>query len=476
MKIINKATYQDLRDQANNLELGWVQDYDGSVIYFERWDNSTDRRVIRAYEYTFIDGVLKVDMASEKTVVRTTEYKAVESPIEKRLGVIEKFLIPLFSKKEPKAVIKQFEEETYTVRDVLYIPAGKVDGHGATVNETSIINLVKAFNEGLEAKTIQPSLFHKVKTDKFSINKAWYTETPTMVGDTEVPAFTPMVEIVFKSKKLFDARVSGKLAGLSIGALAISEKLKALTTNNTKPIELFKDFTFLFKGAHLSYTDWSVNGAASLINDVFEVVHKDLEGEPESLLDMIEKSLSSELSEEQKLLLKDISDSEDEEFEPIDKQNKSVDSSATAPSTPIGAQDAGVDKKTLIKGKDTDMSTETKSPEVVALEKQFEAYKRSVKIEKSLSKYNLPDDISEALATDLANLEEISSVVKALDFITAKVVEKANTVVETKTALAQKIDKELGHGEEVKTVEKEFEQSFDEKLAAKVAKKMGGAK
>lgn len=386
---------------------------------------------------------------------------AEEKTQEERLTLLEKLLAPFMgtSKDTPVKTLKQFNEESYVVHDVLYIPANWTDGHEETYDEQGVKNLVKAFNEGQEAGTIQPSLFHKIKTDVFSIGKAWYTEEPTMVGDTLVPEYTPMVEITFKSKEGYEARVNGDLAGLSIGALALKETLKELTQNFTTPLRKLTDFSFLFKGGHLTYTDWSVNGAASMINDVFERVNKELN--------------EDELSEEQIRVAKLLGITS---FEPIDKQKeKSVDSEATAPSTSAvnaGAQDAGVDKETLNKGNETIMSEVNVNPEAELLRKELEEFKRSVKIDKALGKYPaLSEEQKETLSAQLVMLEDTAEVFKAFDTIVAdqeakvEVAKQAAEAPAPKGALAEKVDKELGHTEDQ-------EQEVEKSLGAAVNDKM----
>lgn len=385
---------------------------------------------------------------------------ALETSTEDRLGLIEKFLRPFMgTNNESKVeVLKQFEEDTNTVHDVLYIPANTVDGHSETIDEEGVKNLVKAFNEGVDAGTVQPSFFHKHKTKTFSIGKAWYLEKATMIGDDLMPEFTPMVEITFKSKRVFDARVNGEISGLSIGALGLVEQLKQFTAE-TK----ITDFSFMFKGAHLAYTDWSVGGAASMINNTFEVV---------------EKSMAEELTKGQKKLLEEVIE---EEFEPLEKKLQvSEDSDNNTPSTPAenaGAQDAGVDTKTLKKGQDMSDKENPELQDALLLIK-------AMKIEKALAKYNLSEEVTETLAKALASLESPVAVTKAFDeIVSAKdaeiatlkedkeaVTKQLDVQPEAKSELEQKIDKELGHSEtqeapEEKTPNQLIKSLLSEKLA-----------
>lgn len=283
-----------------------------------------------------------------------------------------------------------------------------------------------------------------------------------------MPAFTPMVEIVMKSQKLFDARVEGKITGLSIGALGKGELLKEFRESFIKAKRKLIDFSFLHKGAHLSYTDWSVGGAASGINDVYEVVKKEM---------------AEELTAGQEELMKFL----EEEYDPIEKKLRDKDSVETcekAPSTPseAGAQDAGVDNETLLnKGKETKtMVDEVKKTEAEeALRKEFEAYKKSVKIEKSLTKYGFEDEVTSNLALALATSDEVeTAVLKALDAIVTSHEAKLETLEKSqeqtpapKDPLAEKIDKELGHKEEQEeNVEKSLNSLASDKLRNRLAK------
>lgn len=472
---INKATFRDLDEQAEGLGLGRLSNLDEEYLYFTSWswnsDGGFEEAILKKYKYSWVDGILDVDKESGKSVVKSTTYVDIPEPIEKRLSFIEKFLKPFTSKDKETPIIKQFDEESLIVHEPLYTPANVIDGHGDFTDEDGVVRLTKALNDGVEAGTIQPSLFHKTKTKSFTIGKSWYLEQPSKVGDQVLPAYTPMVEITMKSKKLFEARVSGKIAGLSIGALAKGEVLKEFQQNFIGAKRKLTDFSFLHKGAHLSYTDWSVGGAASKINDVYEVVSK---------------SMDEKLTAGQEEILLFL----EEEYDPIDKQLQdrvSEELCEESPSTPQGAQDAGVDNKTLInKGKETNnMSDPVKSEELseaLSIQKEFEAYKKSIKIEKSLSKYGFSEEDASGLATALASApEEVEVAVnKALDALvemhTSKL-EEVNKQQGTQTnldPLKDKVDKELGHAEEQdEEVEKSLNEVANEKLKERLAKHEG---
>jgi hypothetical protein len=447
MKKINKQTANDLKEQFDSLGFnGWACDWDQQYVYVRRWEGEEGYYETYRVPYTInAAGKVVVDKEAEELVIKDTSYKVVpedaeESMLSKQVAKLEKAILTLTSNftstKKEHAIIKQFNEIEQKVVEPLYMAANAVDAHADTYDENGVVNLTKAFNEGVDAGTIQPSLFHKHRTKTFTFGKAWYTTEPTLIGDQLFPAYQPLVETTFLNKAAFDARINGELGGLSIGAWADSEPVKDVSIKAERKL---LDFSFMMKAAHLSYTCMAKGGAASLLNNKFVV--KQLE--------------AVNLIDEEAGMIENFGES----FEPLLKQ-KAKDSEEAAPSTStLEAQDAGVDKKTLTKGNDIEMSEDNKA---VELQKQFDEYKKAVKLEKALTKYGLGDEATEQLAATLAKLEDYSVITKALDLLSAKVEEKTTEInkqadepVVVKTALADKIEKELdGHGEETVNVEK----------------------
>jgi hypothetical protein len=401
-KKLNKKSNQDFIDQVQSAGIsGYHFDHDDSYVYFKeyQWEDSTSELVRYAYTVD-ANGVVTIDKESEQYVVRDTNYTVIPEPSD--TSTMEKVLRKLLKEFMPTSnqsnIIKQFDEETYTVTEPLYIAYGEVDGHGHTYkNKEAVYQLVKAVEEGRDAGTLQPSLFHVIKSKQFTIGKAWVNEEECMLGDTLCPALQPLVEITFKSKKAFNARKDGKLAGLSIGALGTVDLVKDLfsdLTSSTTPTHLLSNFSFAHKNAHIAYTDWSVGGAASLKNHYY-----------------LEKAMVTGLNKEQEDLAKDLED----ELVPLDKK-LSKDSDDTAPSTPNGAVNAGVDNEPT-KGNENDMSVE--------LQKQIDELKTQLKaanIEKSLAKYSLDEKDNLDLSTALADLtdDKQAIVLKVLDAVIAK--------------------------------------------------------
>jgi len=366
------------------------------------------------------------------------EQESEDSRLERML---EKVLSKFLPMAKQENIIKQFDEETWTVVEPLYIAYGEVDGHGDTYkNPEAVHQLVKALNEANEAGTLQPSLFHLHKTKLFTIGNAYVNEKPAFLGDHKIPALQPLVEIVFKSQKAFEARKEGKLAGLSIGALGTTEFVKSLLDDiekaERKPTRLISSFSFAHKGAHLAYTDWSVGGAASLKNEVY----------------LVKSAVSTPVNKEQEDLLKDL----EEEFVPLDK--KLFDSAdEAAPSTSDKQEEAvnnaGVDKENLTKGNESDMSEELQK-EIAALKKQLKAEK----LDKSLGKYELDAEVSESLSKALVELsdEDSASVLKALDAVITASEAKVVAETEAKAELEKQLEEATKAPQEENELAKQF--------------------
>ena len=370
-------------------------------------------------------------------------------------GKFTKFLDSLFGEVEDKStIVKQFDTETWTVREPLYIAYGEVDGHGDTYkDEAAVEDLIKSFNTANSLGVIQPSLFHKHKTETFKIGNAWLTKSKVKLGDHVLPPLQPMVDITFTSKKAFEARLSGKLMGLSIGAMGCTELVKYCFEDmkgNPKVKRFIKSFSFLHKGAHLAYTDPTTNGNAAMKNDIFELV-KSLEMNP--------------LNEDQAKTLEDL----EEEFVPLDKKLKSKEASETAPSISEPSEEviSGVDNENLNKGNDTDMSEELKKQNEMLLKRLAELEAKDVK--NTLSTYNLSDEVAEVLAKALVEAPEAKeAVTKALD----SVVEGYETRLATEAIEKADLVKSL---EEAKTVESVAPVVVENELAKQLSVEHGHA-
>ena len=104
--------------------------------------------------------------------------------------------------------------------EVMYCPPEKDDLHGERISEIEIRKMVDNFNANIN--NVKGNLGHIKNTDKFYPIKAWVNEVDCMIGDQLVVEGTPLVKIQFKDPELYEARKSGKIMGLSIGAMGRS--------------------------------------------------------------------------------------------------------------------------------------------------------------------------------------------------------------------------------------------------------------
>lgn len=117
---------------------------------------------------------------------------------------------------------KQFEEEKLQAIEVMYCPPEQDDLHGERMSEIEIRKMVDNFNANIN--NVKGNLGHIQNTEKFRPLKAWVNEVDCYIGDNFVIEGTPLVKIQFYDKDLFEARKSGQLLGLSIGAMGRSVK------------------------------------------------------------------------------------------------------------------------------------------------------------------------------------------------------------------------------------------------------------
>lgn len=321
-----------------------------------------------------------------------------EDEVKKELGVIKSMLAKLLGKSD---VIKQFNDKTYEIIEPLYSPFGKVDGHLDTYKDKNgPFDLVKSFSAYKD--TMQKAINHDHKTDCFDIVEAWVNEKATKFEDgTEVGELQPLVKLRY-TEKAYKARKEGRLLGPSIGCSAWTESVvKSLSEEFKKtPKRFLSEFDFSQKRHHLSLTTKSVGGPASQENWFIDL-NKAMK-DPEDL------ALLEELGEEYTEL---------EKKQAVYNQEKAPSTSATE------APDAGVDNETLNKGKEDTMSDISKA-EFEALQKELaemKAEKVKGEVEKSLTKYELDEEVQKGLAGVLVAVEDKEAVTKALDALVARV-------------------------------------------------------
>jgi len=446
---LTKASYNDLKAQANAKRLGYFYDLDETYIYFEVYEYSGESGGMYEYyryNYTWGNGILSVDTETKSEVVKNTGYTVKESSVEKRLSLLEKILSNFggTNKETKREILKQFDQEKMQVLEPLYIAGGEVDGHGDAYKDPvkGPEQLVKALLEGKERGCLQYSIGHLCKTKTFEVSDAFVVKGEVELDNgVIIPENQPVAVIKFKNKAAFQDRINGQLSGLSIGALGKAELIKELDEllmDTKEPKRLLSEFIFTHKAAHLAYTLPIQGGAASLKNEMYSIVKSKL-----TLKDVIKEYLERY----------------DEEFTELDKAKFKTlieFGEETAPSTSAlsEAQDAGVDKQTVNKGQD-EMS-ETEKLELAELRKE----RKALKIEKNLNKYPLLEETKESLALALADLENHSAVTKAIDELVASYTTQITTLETEKETLTK--SKAVGDNGLLAELEKEKGQNSAE--------------
>jgi len=435
MTKLTKQTATDVAQQMMDLcftgkvDGGYIADYDEEYVYVRTHDEDLVPKYYRM-PYKKVEREVIIDKTMKQRVSKETEYKVMsesgsEDEIKKELSALRKIIeFTMKGDEDTSNVIKQFDEETMTVHEPLYIGYGEVDGHGDTYyNKESIDSLVKELLKSNEEGVLQTSYFHKMKTDSFSIEDAYIAPKGSTVGETAINSDQPVAIIKFHSDKAFKARMEGQLTGLSIGAKGSVELVKESSSKGPNKVKgalrYIKTFDFSHKNAHLTYTDPSVGGAASLKNEPYLV--KDMNGDS--------------LNAAQTSLLEDVLE---EEFVPLDKKLASGDTDKDTPSTSDISEEvnSGVDNINNTIG---NKMSEKQDPKVEALEKQVAA----MKLEKALNKYGLASEVVEGLSSALVELSEDNqeAVTKSLDAL----VESAEAKLE---GLKKELDSEDNSAEE----------------------------
>jgi len=203
----------------------YLLDFDDTYVYFEIYDNEVGRYYTWRAAYTY-NGTTATFADEGEEVVRTTEYVVVErdNDVEKSiLGVLQKFFGG--SNKTTMPVIEKFNGEQMIAVEPLYITAGTVDGQAETIDLEGVTQLVKSVNDGIASGELKANYFHSVDTEDFHFIKSWVNPVDCIIGDTEVPEGTPLIEVQYVSEKAWALRKEGKLMGLSIEGTADIEEL-----------------------------------------------------------------------------------------------------------------------------------------------------------------------------------------------------------------------------------------------------------
>ncbi|UUW39736.1 putative serine protease domain-containing protein [Vibrio phage VPMCC14] len=113
--------------------------------------------------------------------------------------------------------IVKFNEEQMIAIEPLYCKPMEADLHEEGMTEEEIRKMVSNINANLDK--ISGNIGHALNTEGFHFIKAWVNECDCIIGDEIVPEGQPIIKVQFVDEKLWELRKSGKLQGLSIGAL-----------------------------------------------------------------------------------------------------------------------------------------------------------------------------------------------------------------------------------------------------------------
>lgn len=225
-ELLSKALRSHCKEKEERECYVYLSDFDDTYIYFskETYDGGYTEYQYKLH-YSITDIVNITFSGEPQRVERLTEYKDIDTEEEVSKSFLESVIKGLGkhfggSNKDVLSVIKQFNDEEMIAVENLYILPNTVDGQGDTIDLEETHNLVKSFNEANQDGTLQSSLFHGHKSQAFKVNKAWVNPYECMIGETVVPEGQPLCEIQFSNKKAWELRKSGKLMGLSIGAVA----------------------------------------------------------------------------------------------------------------------------------------------------------------------------------------------------------------------------------------------------------------
>jgi hypothetical protein len=445
---INKATVENKRRLLSDAVTdGWITDFDldSNEVFIERWHGDKHR----TFRHTFTMTDTSAEISEEGVeVVRTVEFveKSLDEPVteSRLLKVLDKYFGG--SKKETVQIVKQFgtEDEPMFAVEPLYIAPGEVDGHGDTMALEDIESMVESLNKANDEGRLQSGLFHKHKTDVWTLDKAWVNPVECMIGDQLVPEGQPIAKTLFTNKAAFQMRVEGDIAGLSIGARAKEaiDLTKDLSEIQSQPeaIRQLVGVNFDWDHPELTYTSPSQGGAASLKNEAYEI-------------NKAKKATIDDLDEEQANILKGIG----EEFVSLEKHlGEDKDQTPSSVNT-----DGLTGDNKLEKGNDDTMSDEKTLARIEQLEKAL-AVSEAVN---SLTVYGFEADVNKAVAGAIAKLEtaeDKEAVTKAFDALVARTeaeVEKAVAAkpAEEESELSKALSEEAGAGGEV---EEEVEKSL----------------
>lgn len=429
MSILEKSTASDKRKyisralSENNIS-GYLQEYtDGEVLY-ETYEGG-DYKEMKA-PYTIDGNNVTIDFDS--AVEATTETILVEK------SKLENIITSVFNKclgssETPKlSHIEKYNHETHTAIEPLYIAWGEVDAHGeAYKSKEDVLQLVESLTESNESGDLLCSLFHTHITKSFSLVKAWVSEVAVEIDGVIIPPYQPIAEIKFENKEAFELRKSKSLMGLSIGCGVARVDAAKHSNSPAGATTLLTKFDFSTPQAHLTYTDDTNGGAASLKNDFYA----------------IKSATFSTLSANQKEIIEDLG----EEFQPLFKSSKQPDSADKL----LNKSHQSNDETNITQnGNEDSMSEKEKELEelVAVLQKQVDSTTKTI-VSNSLDAFGFDVELKKEVTEALVGIadETRDTVLKAFS-VFAESAEAIQKSLGKPNALAAALMKEVGADED----------------------------
>ena len=224
MTVIQKTTNNDKRSLLQSALKSasdgypYLSDFDDTYVYFEVYDDG-----YKYYRSTYSLNDVKAEVSEDsQEVAKLTEYRVIEEDLKTEKGLLN-FIKKHFggsTQEGQRTVLKQFQDEEMIAIEKLYIHPDDVDGVGDGISLEDTYDMVTSLNKAIDSGSLQHGLFHKHKTDAFTVVKAWVAETDCTIGETDIREGQPLIQVQFNNEAAWDLRKSGKLAGISIGAKA----------------------------------------------------------------------------------------------------------------------------------------------------------------------------------------------------------------------------------------------------------------
>jgi len=236
---IEKALYNDKHaalsracgskfNKSENGEYYWVTDFDDEYVYI--CESGEVYRCTYTYyasgDVTLGDEMVHVNRQTEYVVssVQEDEDEMMEKSVESAMIKFFKKHFGGSTRGDVLPTIKALNEEEMIAVEPMYVPPETPDGVGEGMKEEHIRKMVDSANRAISDGRMKANLFHKKTTDKFSFLRAWVNECDCIIGESLVKKGQPIVEVQFNDKALWEARKSGKIMGLSIGAKCKSKR------------------------------------------------------------------------------------------------------------------------------------------------------------------------------------------------------------------------------------------------------------